>query len=595
MKKKIISDNNISLAETGAAQFLCSDPLKTLHRQLVGHARKSYACLRAAHAPQHQIDAARAGLDRALQSFAQAKDRLWTTAVDLYRRVKQGAPWFTAQFPSGLVVTVRDLDFSAIRMLAENSFCRVLTGTADTCGTYIPVTEDKLHAEVRLKPSHYGLLWPDPHTYHSPVLAKRGALDEEQAEMLLFLHRHPDIKGGLLQVDLENEDDFLNFLFIEGVPMSRVKSLMLQHPDMTGSDLQVVLQLLSLQSGGARVIESGTRLVGAAGRLADTVTCEFQHKFMGGDRELSSHPCYRSDIRDKYSDALSRQADLELRHMGVIRTRPESYLLQLVHMLGHDCAHNRLADTFNHMFADQTEKVVQATVSGDTMRLDIFTSNPDWRQQVLDLVNRSWEVGQAVEIVDLDSLPAEMAEARRRETQEKNESLFTSVWGDYLYFHEKGTDGFIWVGYDRSIHPYGELLTDEHIHLVESFAASQNYLQDGMCVLRPCGPERRFIDLLDYSLVRVFEESVMGQRIFINMISCEMQDLSGDRFVDVTGRVSYAAIDDQNGVLRVCCLVDGQYQLSRPLDRYMTWLVNRKLVTPDLLAYNLFSHLLVQA
>lgn len=565
---------NISREELQIAQILCFKQVENLANEKVKPVRDEFYRLVKTSDDDLLKKAAYDRLDSVLDDFDSDKARLWTAAVDLYRQVRDGKASIAGKFPDGVVLTSQCVGFDTLKIYCHYPAERTITGVAGRPGTYTPVPHIMLHTEVRLSPSQLSLLSPDSSLYYNTDLAGRGGLDTEQIETLVCLHTCPDITDSILNASLQDENDFLQCLYVEGIQMARVRSVMFQHPDISQHDLQQALQLLRIKDAGVRVIDDGVALTGVASNMSASVTRDFCRMYTGEGRELSSHPDYLTDIRPLYDAALKARAEYELRRMGIILTLPECYDIRWKNTSGNHSECREMTRTLNDMFRGYTDKILQARQDGDHTYLDVFTTDLINRQRIIDTVTKSWAVDEIQRITgpwqtDYANLPQEIAAAWQAEIDRRESRLLAYYVGfDQAYFYEEGTDGYVRVSHDRTVHPFGEELTPAHRDLIDQIVSSRNIVRSGTCILRPCGPERQYIDLADGTVLRVNVETLDDNRtITVDHNDRTRRDVSSARFVDITGRLTDATLVRRGDDLWVRCRIDGEPQMARRLTR----------------------------
>ena len=507
-------------------------------------------------------------VNRAQDEFDVERLQIWNKAAALYCDVRQGKVDISTRCPDGFKLVNQRMDIDTLRNLAFYPGERMIDGIATEPGKHLGAPDDKLLAEVRPQETRPPLLYPSGMYYHAGLAGKDG-MSSEDNELVNFLYKHPNVIGGIMEADLEDERTFLENLYIEGVPMVQVKEVLLQQPDITQDNLQQILQLYRLKAEGAAVVETNIRLKGLARDTADKVMDEFRQIYTGPNRPLTDHPSYTQDIRVKFDADLKRQAELQLRKLGVIPTLPESLDVRWKNTRGDNWEAEQMTHVVNDMFRGYAAKMVDAEQQQDWMRVNIYTTNPEYRQRIMDTLTSSWAMAEIVPVTELQDMPQEIADAREAEMARRESALDTSFVNlDTVYFFEKGVPGYVRVDSDRTVTAHGEPLTASHMKHIHDLAEGANILRSGTPILKLIGPERLFLDKHEAKLVRTREETVDGEKVLIDKGGYRTFDPNSDRYQEITGRITDAKVVSNGEVHILRCKIDGVQQSGRKLSPY---------------------------
>lgn len=506
-----------------------------------------------------------ANFNKALDAFDRTKEQVWQQAALLYRDVMQGKTGWADRCPQGLKLVSQNIDLDTLRIYSFYPYERMVPGVATEPGKQLGAPDDRLLVEVRPSPEDYGYLYP-AESYLVERLSGKGGMDTEQIQQLNYLFQHPDVTGGIMEMDLQDESRFLNTLYIEGVQMAKVKQVLLQQPDISQGQLQETLQLMRLQNEGVKVVEDRLTLTGKAKEAVDKVTEDYQHYYHGKQHDLFSHPDYEKHLRPKFDNALKSQAEFELRKMGVIPTLPESYRVRWSNNMDNNWECKQMTDIVNGMFKGYAGNIVKARQEDDWMQLDIYTTNPEYRRRILDTVNKSWACKEVKPVMLPEKMPVEIAEARRAEEARREASLQTSIVGfESVYFYEEGVPGYVRLDYDRKLSGSGEALTDKNMQYIKDLAREGNILHSGCAMFTPRGPERTFYDRVSDMVVHTREESVDGKKVLMSTRDLNVFDSDNTRYVEVTGRVEDVKTNFNGRDWMMRCKIDGVQQMGRKI------------------------------
>lgn len=559
-------DIELDRLQTEIAQAICDKQIEQLFETNIRPERNAHYRLMKTDASDEAKQKSYDDFNGLLDKFQEECNQMRIEAYNLYEDILQNKPVLQDRCPDGITIHIQNVGLDDLHVYCHYASERFMGGITDSPDRYLPVQPGKLNIEVRLQPDDYKLLYPRDGIYFNQKLAEKTGLDTEQNELLTYLFKHPKVVNGLMVANLQEEKDFLNLLHVEGVPMSKVKEILLQKPQISQADLQEALQLFRIKQDGVKVVDQQVGLMIRPNNMVASVTRDYQHMYVGEGKELSSHEYYEKDIRPKYDDALKEAAELELRKLGFIQTLPHSLDVRWSDTRGDNWECAQMTQVFNDMFRGYAAKIVQAERNEDWMRLDIYTSNPEYQKRILDYVNHSWAKKEAREITDIEELPEEIAKAQLEARAEKEELLTSFVGLDTVYFYEKGTAGYVVMDQDRSYQSYGEPLTDAHMKQIKDLAEFQNIQRSGTCVLRLCGPEHQYIDKHEGTLVRVNEETVGGTKVLVDRNTHSECDMHSARYQEVTGRITDATVITHDDAVYVRCKMDGVQQMARKLN-----------------------------
>ena len=553
------------------ARILTSKQVSELFDKLVMPVQKQHDQLPLSATKEERAASVQA-VNKAQDEFDIERLQIWNQAAALYCDIRDGKVNMASKCPEGFKLVSQRMDIGTLRVLNFYPGERMVEGIAAASSQYLGVPDDKLLVEVRPKESNLSLLYPSPIYFVSALHDKEG-MSSENVELVNFIYSHPNIVGGIMEADLQDEACFLENLYVEGVPMSQVKEILLQQPYITQDNLRQIRQLYRIKAEGAAVVEKNIDLKGVARQAAEKVTEDFRHMYVGPDRPLDGHPYYTEDIRYKFDAALKQQAELQLRKLGVIATLPESLDVKWKNTRGDYWEAEQMTHIMNDMFRGYAEKIVDAEQNSDWMRVNIYSSNPEYRQRIMDALTHSWAKEQIVPVTDLQDMPQLIADARCAEMQRRESALDSSIIGfDTVYFFEKGVPGYVRVDSDRTITAHGEPLTESHMAYIHDLAAHANLLRSNTPVFNLIGPERLFLDKHAGNLIRTSEETVNDEKVLINKDGYNVFDSASARYQEITGRITDAKVvsNGDNHILR--CKIDGVQQSGRKLSPYSTHL-----------------------
>lgn len=586
-------ERELTRPQKDIAQIICDEKIEQLFMTNIRPVDNAHYRLMKTDASDEVKEKSYDELNDLLDKFQEECNQMRIEAYTNYEDILQNKPVLKERCPDGITIHAQDVSLDELLMYSHYASERFIGGISGEPDRYLPAQPGKLNIEVRLKPDDYSLLHPKDGIYFNQKLADKTGLDTEQNELVMFLTKHPQVMDGIMEVNLQEEKDFLNLLYVDGVPMSKVKEILLQKPQISQPDLQEALQLFRIKQDGVKVVDQQVGLMTRPNNVVASVTRDYQHMYVGEGKNLTSHEYYTNDIRPKYNDALKQAAELELRKLGFIQTLPHSLDVRWANTRGDNWECTQMTHVFNDMFRGYASKIVQAERNEDWMRLDIYTSNPEYQKRIMDYVNHSWAVKEVREITDIEEMPDEIAKAQLEEKAEKEELLTSFVGLDTVYFYEKGTAGFVMMNHDRTYQSYGEPLTEAHRQQIKDIAEHQNIQHSGICVLKFISPERQYIDKLDGNIIRVNEETVDGEKVLIDRINGVKCDMQPERYQEVTGRITEATVITRDNVSYVRCKMDGVQQIAQRLSASEVLAHKNGLTNATTLAYLRFADELI--
>lgn len=475
---------------------------------------------------------------------------------------------FAKEFPEGLKIPVTNINMEELDIYRFYPNERWIKGMPESLQTKTDVPDNNLNVEVRLKPEDYGMIYPQSDYYYSYELGQMTGMDEETNETTMFLNTVDKLEEGFVEVYLKEERMFLEKLYVEGVQMKKAMEILLQNrKGMALGAFKEKLQLTRLMEEGIAVVEERSRLHGKAAKMVNEVRNDITHWHVGEGRKIEEHPHYETDVKPKYDRELKERAELELRKIGVIQTLPEVYDVRWKNVNGDNWECKEMTNIINKMYRGYAEKVVTAYQNGEWMRLNIFTTNPDYRKRILDAVNCSWAKEEIVPVTELQQMPEEIASAVQTAQKTKEKGLKPTFIGttDGVYFSEKGTSGYVFVDYDRSIIQQGKPFTEKNREYLDKLVKEGNILQGTYACLKRIGERREYLDLTNRLLVVANNELVNGKRQLIDADKGNIFDADRIGYNDITGRVTDAMVYGKHDKLFLRCKIDGVQQLGQPL------------------------------
>lgn len=469
------------------------------------------------------------------------------------------------KFPNGITIPVQNVDADTLAIfrycpLERNIGMHGLLHGADATPIF---RNEYLNVEIRLKPDDYWMACPEEKMYFSKELADAVDLGPEDIEATMLINRVPELDGCYIEMQgLHNEKKFLENVYVEGVPLKEATIYLLQKEMWKLNELKEIFQLHRLQHEGVQVIDENTELVGKADDMVKQVTFDYQHMYTGEGNPLHGHEYYESDIKPKYDGALKQQAEIELRKMGVIQTKPEVYDVRWKNTRGNNWECEQMTHVINDMFRGYAGKVVDAEQNEDWMRVNIYTTNPEYRKRILDTITCSWAKAEIREITDLCEMPEEIAETLQKEQERKEQSFYPVFIGveNGVYFTEKGTNGYVYIGYERNVITHGEPLAEKNQQYVERLAKEENILHGNGCCLAPVGEKRQYLDRTDGSLMVAHNETINGKKQLIEQGSHILREVDPIRYLNITGRITDAQVVSKDNVCLLRCKIDGEQQ-----------------------------------
>ena len=471
-------------------------------------------------------------------------------------------------FPEGMKIPVGKVDMDTLAVYRFYPAERWMQGMPCSLQAKTGSPDYHLNVEVRLQPYEYKEVYPNSDIYHSYELGQKTGLSSEDNEITMFLNRVQNLQDGFVEISLADERMFLKNLYVVGVQMQKAMEILLQHNQtMTLESFREALQLTRLKEEGVHMLEGGIRLYDEAAKTVSRVTEDFQHMYTGDGNALHKHPYYESDVKPKYDGALKEAADLSLRKLGYIETLPESLDVKWKNTRGDYWEAEQMAQVVNDMYRGYKEKIVDAQQDRDWTRVNIYTSNPEYRKRIMDTLNHSWAKEEILSITDLQDMPEEIASARQAAIEVKDNSLtptFIGVDGG-VYFTEKGTPGYVYVDYDRNTIAQGEPFTEKNQLYVEQLVKEGNLWRVAGTCLKPVGERREFLDRMTGHLQVASKEFINGKHEWVDAKTGYMFS-GGACYSDITGRVTDAKVIEKGDNLFVRCKIDGVQQMAVKLN-----------------------------
>lgn len=233
-----------------------------------------------------------------------------------------------------------------------------------------PVTArpDWLQVTIDLRPEEYMNVLPDESNVYNPAifncLRERGEIDKALATMAMaadkdFSHVSAEVPVGLLP----------KVMTVEGVPLPDVLAVVIQHPEIGAEKMLTVLQMMDVCLHGADAVRPDRIFTAQVKNLVTLDFDEFRSKAGSGESE--------EDLRNIYDVSVRRQAELGLRRIQVIPTRPYSCIVRF--LPGTDV--QQQVDEFNQLFEaeDAADKAFAACITdstGDKMAVSVYTESP---------------------------------------------------------------------------------------------------------------------------------------------------------------------------------------------------------------------------
>lgn len=477
--------------------------------------------------------------------------------------VKDFTDKFFEVFPEGMKIPVGNVEMDTLAVYRFYPAERWMQGMPCPLQTKTGVADNRLNVEVRLKPDDYKGLCPNSDIYYSYELGQKTNLSSEDNEATMFLNKVENLQDGFVEISLADERMFLKNLYVEGVQMQKAMEILLQqHQKMTLQSFREALQLTCLKEEGVLMLEGGIRLYDEAANAVSKVIEDFQHMYTGEGNPLHKHPYYETDIKPKYDQALKEAADLSLRKLGIIETLPESLDVKWKNTRGDYWEAEQMTHVVNDMFRGYAAKVVDAERNEDWMRVNIYTTNPEYRKRIMDTLTCSWAKDKIEPVTEIQDMPEEIASAKQAAMEVKNNSLTPTFIGmnEGVYFSEKGTLGYVYVDYDRNVITQGEPLSEKNQAYVNRLAEEGNILRGNGCCLSLVGEKRLYLDRMDGSTLKVSNEIIDGKIQPVEEGNHCVFNVNPIRYLDITGRITDAKVVNNDNVYLLRCKIDGEQQ-----------------------------------
>lgn len=510
-------------------------------------------------------------------------------------------------YPLGIHIPAEDMEADKLRILIEYPAERTIEAEFAQKKRSDSLDPELLQAEIRVEPRNFPIL--EPHgSLFLDTLDNEGTVtmqldgDPEYRLAAKFFEKYPDFTGGPVNARLQNTHKLMECLYVENIPMSKVTEILLQHPAITTRELKETLQLFDLMQRGVEVLESGKTLMADVQKRTDEVTGNLQHMYTG-DKPLDSHPYYHHDIRPVYNDRLRQMAELKLRERGMIRTRPQSFTVTWANAGGDGWECREMTDVINTRYQDYRGMLARATQSqagpdSPLMQLDVFTTVPRWRKDILDTVQRSWAKRGMTEITDRQELPWEITTWLEQDDAQKQLHFKMSGVKDNLFVHENGTDGYAIVDRDRSVTRFGEDFSPKNRAVFDRLVKQENVMAvDGSLFMRPAGPERVFLEKGTGRRISAFQETVNGRLVLVQPYKLTPSRIGHfpEDFQEITGRLTDARVIGTDRSAAVSCRIDGDKQPAIRLSYPDANGFKNGAVTAEQLAVKYFAYELLQS
>lgn len=517
---------------------------------------------------------------------------------------------FKELYPLGVHFSAEDMDAEKLQAMIAYPGQRFIDASMLEFKRMDSVNPQLLQTELHISPQHYWVLKLDNSVllsvlddtdagYEQPAVPSLDEMDEEDLVTSAFIQKYPDLKGGELSAELHEMTDFLDCLYVENIPMSKVMDILLHHPEIGTQQLKESLQLFDLMQRGVEVLESGKKLSGDAEHMALQVTENLQHMYTGEGKPLASHPYYRQDIRHIYDRELKAMAELRLRERKMMETRPQAFVVSWANGKGDNWECHEMTGSINERFASGYRgKLAEAVAEGSDMRLFVYTDKPGPRKEILDTVQKSWAFRQMTEITDKNQMPLDMAQGLSEyESQKKLHLKFSGV-KDNLYIYEDRTDGFVIVDRDRNVLRFGEHFTETNAKTVDRLTKKENILSvDGSLFMRPAGPEHVFLEKSTGRKINAIQETIAGNQFFVQPYKLRPSSVQirPDDYIDITGRITDARIIGEGYASAVRCRIDGEQQPATRISYPDAQGFKNGALTAEQLATKYFAYELMQS
>ena len=483
--------------------------------------------------------------------------------------VKDFTDKFFEVFPEGMKIPVGNVEMDTLAVYRFYPAERWMQGMPCPLQAKTGVADNRLNVEVRLKPDDYKGLCPNSDIYYSYELGQKTNLSSEDNEATMFLNKVENLQDGFVEISLADERMFLKNLYVEGVQMQKAMEILLQqHQKMTLQAFREALQLTRLKEEGVLMLEGGIRLYDEAANAVSKVIEDFQHMYTGEGNPLHKHSYYETDIKPKYDQALKEAADLSLRKLGIIETLPESLDVKWKNTRGDYWEAEQMTHVVNDMFRGYAAKVVDAERNEDWMRVNIYTTNPEYRKRIMDTLTYSWAKDKIEPVTELQDMPVEIASARQAAMEAKNNSLTPTFIGmnEGVYFSEKGTQGYVYVDYNRNTMVQGEPFTEKNRQYVEQLVKEGNIMRMTSACLKPVGEMHEFLDRMTGHIHRASKELIDGKYEWIEAHT-GFKFTGGSCYSDITGRVTDAKVIEKDDKLYIRCKIDGVQQMAQKMKK----------------------------
>lgn len=471
-------------------------------------------------------------------------------------------------FPNGMKITVHnDIDKEGLDSLIMYPNERWLNGKSNHPETKTVESNDNLRIEVLLNPQNYYLVHPD-RDYYNYELEEQG-LSEEDCEITMFLNQHDNISEGQIVVCLENDQEFMQNCYVEGVQMCDVASLYLRHGEKwNDNEFKEVLQLFALKDNTYNIIDNDIPLVGAAEKVRNNVYADIQYMYTG-KTPVKEHRYYETDIRPKYAHKLAEAAELELRKRGLINTYPQSFDVRWANNRGDNWECEQMVKSINDMYRGYAEKIVDATQNKDWSRVNIYTTNPKYRYRIMETLTHSWARREIKEVINPNELPKEIAEAQKTLKEKQLASLKGKIFSSTgsIYFTEEGTNGLALITKGRELYAYGEPFNLDNTDRLNELIQKKNVLYQDKCHLSLVGEERVFLSLLTGMQIKLRAEIIDDKEVFVHCFNKTVFPVEEEKdyLVDITNRITDARVYKTNQGKAIRCKIDGVQQMGKPI------------------------------
>lgn len=503
-------------------------------------------------------------------------------------------------YPLGIHIMTGDMEASTLRTLIDYPAERTVSGVFLKQKRLDAIDPSCLQAEIHIEPHNFSLLKPSSEFILSPLDNEENSeiQDNEEALVERFLQKYPDFIGGFMDADLRNTHKLMECLYVENIPMSKVTDILLHHPDIKTDELKETLQLFDLMNRGVEVLESHKTLMPRVAEHVTRVTADLQHMYTGEDKPLTSHSYYHKDIRPRYDRELKEMAELKLRERKMIQTRPQSFTVTWSNSKGDGWECREMVDIINDRFQDYRGMLARAEQSQagpdrPVMQLDIITTKPRWRKEVMDTVQRSWAFRGMTEITDRSELQLDISTWHEQNDAQKLLHFHFAGVKDSLYMFETGTDGFVIIDRDRSVKRFGEEFSPKNKAILERLVSRENMMTaDGSLFMRPAGPERVYLEKESGRKINVFQETVNGQQMLVNpyKLTQSWVQHAPENYVEITGRLTDARVIGDGYSSAIRCRIDGEQHPATRLSYPDAHGYKNGIVTAEQLAVKYFAY-----